>query len=98
MPVTLAVKVNDVPGSAGVLPLVSASVVVVEGIWPNHRFDNGIGINSLTSAEPGWPNGGAVFHDTAVWCLKDALEAAFKAGVELGASSPKATEAEIAKD
>jgi len=21
----------------------------------------------LTSAEPGWPNGGAVFHDTAVW-------------------------------
>ena len=25
------------------------------------------------------------FHDTAVWCLKDALEAAFKAGVELGA-------------
>jgi anaerobic selenocysteine-containing dehydrogenase len=42
-------------------------VVVVEGIWPNHRFENGIGINSLTSAEPGWPNGGAVFHDTAVW-------------------------------
>ena len=37
------------------------------------------------------------FHDTAVWCLKDALEAAFKAGVELGASMPKATEAEIAK-
>ena len=29
--------------------------------------DNGIGINALTSAEPGWPNGGAVFHDTAVW-------------------------------
>ena len=42
-------------------------VIVVEGIWPNHRFDNGIGINALTSAEPGWPNGGAVFHDTAVW-------------------------------
>jgi len=38
------------------------------------------------------------FHDTAVWCLKDALEAAFKAGVDLGAASPKATEAEIAKD
>ncbi len=42
-------------------------VVVVEGIWPNHAFENSIGINSLTSAEPGWPNGGAVFHDTAVW-------------------------------
>jgi len=38
------------------------------------------------------------FHDTAVWSLKDALEAAFKAGVELGVSMPKATEAEIAKD
>lgn len=42
-------------------------VVVVEGIWPNHCFENGIGINALTSAEPGWPGGGAVFHDTAVW-------------------------------
>jgi hypothetical protein len=38
------------------------------------------------------------FHDTAVWCIRDALEAAFKAGVELGTSSPKATEGEIAKD
>ena len=37
------------------------------------------------------------FHDTAVWCLKDALEAAFKAGVELGAAMPRATEAEIGK-
>ena len=38
------------------------------------------------------------FHDTAVWCIKDALEAAFKAGVELGASMPKATESEIGND
>ena len=38
------------------------------------------------------------FHDTAVWCIKDALEAAFKAGTELGASLPKATEADIARD
>lgn len=36
------------------------------------------------------------FHDTAVWCIRDALEAAFKAGVELGASMPKAPESEIA--
>ena len=42
-------------------------VVVVEGIWPNRDFDNGLGINTLTSDEPGYPNGGAVFHDTAVW-------------------------------
>ena len=42
-------------------------VVVVEGIWPNRYFENRIGINAVTSADPGWPNGGAVFHDTAVW-------------------------------
>jgi anaerobic selenocysteine-containing dehydrogenase len=42
-------------------------VVVVEGIWPNRYFETGIGINALTSADPGWPNGGAAFHDTAVW-------------------------------
>lgn len=45
-------------------------VVVVEGIWPNRNFENGVGINLLTSAEPGYPNGGAVFHDTAVWLRK----------------------------
>jgi len=38
------------------------------------------------------------FHDTAVWCIRDALEAAFKAGVELGASMPASSESEIARD
>ena len=38
------------------------------------------------------------FHDTAVWCLKDALEAAFKAGVEVGVALPAPTEADIARD
>jgi len=47
-------------------------VVVVEGIWPNRHFENGIGINALTSADPGWPNGGAAFHDTAVWIRRSA--------------------------
>ena len=42
-------------------------VVVVEGIWPNAAFEEGTGINTLTSADPGPPIGGAVFHDTAVW-------------------------------
>jgi anaerobic selenocysteine-containing dehydrogenase len=42
-------------------------VVIVEGVWPNRDFVGGVGINALTSAEPGYPNGGAVFHDTAVW-------------------------------
>ena len=42
-------------------------VVIVEGLWPNHAFAEGIGINLLTSADPGLPRGGAVFHDTSVW-------------------------------
>jgi anaerobic selenocysteine-containing dehydrogenase len=45
-------------------------VVVVEGVWPNRYFAGGLGINALTSAEPGYPNGGAVFHDTAVGIRK----------------------------
>lgn len=42
-------------------------VVVVEGIWPNDAFKEGIGINALTSADAPAPAGGGVFHDTAVW-------------------------------
>jgi anaerobic selenocysteine-containing dehydrogenase len=42
-------------------------VVIVEGLWPNRAFEEGIGINLLTSADPGLPRGGAVFHDTSVW-------------------------------
>ena len=44
--------------------------MVVEGVWPNRDFVGGVGINALTSADPGYPNGGAVFHDTAVWIRK----------------------------
>ncbi len=42
-------------------------VIIVEGIWPNHAFEEGVGINALTSADRGAPAGGAVFHDTAIW-------------------------------
>ena len=38
------------------------------------------------------------FHDTAVWCIRDALEAAFKAGAELGIAMPKASESDITRD
>ena len=38
------------------------------------------------------------FHDTAVWCIRDALEAAFKAGVVVGIALPAPTEADIARD
>ncbi len=46
---------------------VQPGVVVVESIWPNAAFEEGMGINLLISAQAGPPNGGAVFHDTAVW-------------------------------
>ena len=42
-------------------------VLVAESIWPSEAFEGGIGINALTSDDPGPPLGGAVFHDTAVW-------------------------------
>jgi anaerobic selenocysteine-containing dehydrogenase len=41
--------------------------VVVESIWPNEDYPGQLGINVLTSDAPAAPNGGAVFHDTAVW-------------------------------
>ena len=46
---------------------VQRGVVVIESIWPNKAFEEGLGVNALISAEPGKPNGGAVYHDTAVW-------------------------------
>ncbi len=45
-------------------------VIVVESIWPNSDFEGGVGVNALIGAEPGQPNGGAAFHDTAVWVRK----------------------------
>ena len=41
--------------------------LVVESQWPNDAFIEGIGINVLVSAEPGFPAAGAAYHDTAVW-------------------------------
>ena len=45
-------------------------VIVIESVWPNSAFEGGIGVNSLTGADPGAPNGGAAFHDSAVWIKK----------------------------
>ncbi len=42
-------------------------VLVIESIWPNGAFEEGVGVNALVSADAGPPKGGAVFHDTAVW-------------------------------
>jgi anaerobic selenocysteine-containing dehydrogenase len=47
-------------------------VLVAESIWPHADHDGGVGINALTSDEPALPDGGAVFHDTAVWLRAEA--------------------------
>jgi len=43
------------------------ATVVVESTWPGQAFAGGLGINQLIGDEPAAPNGGAAFHDTAVW-------------------------------
>ena len=53
-------------------------------IWPNAAFEEGVGINALISAEAAPPNGGAVFHDTAVWLRKEPV-----------AKKPRVAEAEL---
>jgi anaerobic selenocysteine-containing dehydrogenase len=42
-------------------------VVIVEGNWPSGAYIDGVGINVLIGSDPVPPNGGAAFHDTAVW-------------------------------
>jgi anaerobic selenocysteine-containing dehydrogenase len=54
-------------------------VLVAESIWPSECFEGGIGINALTSDDPGPPWGGAVFHDTAVWMRAEIAEMALAA-------------------
>ncbi len=47
------------------------NTVIVESQWPNDAFLDGIGINVLVSAEPGYPAAGAAYHDTAVWLRRE---------------------------
>ena len=53
--------------------------VIVESVWPNASFEGGMGINALISDDPAFPNGGAVFHDTAIWARAEAAEMAIAA-------------------
>lgn len=41
--------------------------LVVEGIWPDDAFPEGVGINALIGGDPVPPNGGVAFHDSKVW-------------------------------
>jgi anaerobic selenocysteine-containing dehydrogenase len=43
------------------------NTLIVEGIWPADAFEERRGINTLIGGDPVPPNGGAAFHDTAVW-------------------------------
>jgi anaerobic selenocysteine-containing dehydrogenase len=45
-------------------------VLVVEGVWPNKSFAEGLAINALIGDDRAPPAGGAAFHDTAVWVRK----------------------------
>ena len=56
----IALPVNTLEG-------VQPGVVVVHSIWPHSAYRDGMGINALVSADEPPPNGGAVFHDTAVY-------------------------------
>jgi anaerobic selenocysteine-containing dehydrogenase len=62
-----SVRVRAVP-SDRVLP----GTVVLEGVWPNAAFAGGVGINLLIDGRPVPPDGGAAFHDTAVWVRRRA--------------------------
>ncbi len=46
-------------------------VVISEGIWPSKFFIEKVGINILVGSDAAKPNGGAAFHDTAVWIRKE---------------------------
>ena len=65
--VVLGNRQGQVSVHARVVGGMQPGVVVVESVWPNGDFADGVGINALTSDAPAAPNGGAVFHDTAVW-------------------------------
>lgn len=66
-PVRLGNRQGEVVVEARIADGLQPGTVVVESVWPNADFDGGMGINVLTSDAPAAPNGGAVFHDTAVW-------------------------------
>ena len=58
---------GDILIKAQVTDATAPGVVIVESIWPNSAFEEGIGVNALTGADATAPVGGAPFHDNAVW-------------------------------
>ncbi|MDD9857360.1 MAG: molybdopterin-dependent oxidoreductase [Gammaproteobacteria bacterium] len=66
-PVVVGNRRGSVTVTARYAEKTQADTVVVEGIWPASAFPEGVGINLLIDSTPVAPNGGAAFHDTAVW-------------------------------
>jgi anaerobic selenocysteine-containing dehydrogenase len=60
--------------------------VVVESIWPNEAFREGIGINLLIGSDPSPPAGGAAIHDTAVWVVPEPRPAAKSRAIHASAA------------
>ncbi len=58
---------GEITLTAEAFPGVQPGVIIVESIAPNRLFTDGKGINTLTSAKPIAPLGGAAFHDNHVW-------------------------------
>jgi anaerobic selenocysteine-containing dehydrogenase len=65
------VRIGNARGSvvlaATLDPGQQAATLIVEGIWPATAFEEKRAINTLIGDDPVPPNGGAGFHDTAVW-------------------------------
>lgn len=57
---SLALPVNAFAG-------VQRGVVIVHSIWPHSSYRDGMGVNALIGADSPPPDGGAAFHDTAVF-------------------------------
>ena len=66
-PVRLGNQRGSVLVHAAARPGQHAGTIVVESIWPNAHWAEGVGINLLIGADPAPPDGGAAIHDTAVW-------------------------------
>ena len=58
---------RDHPARRNASQACNSGVVIVEAIPPNSDFEDGEGINTLTSAVIPAPYGGAAFHDNHVW-------------------------------
>ena len=65
------VRIGNHRGALVILAALDAGqqpgTLIVEGIWPAEAFEEKQAINTLIGGDPVPPNGGAAFHDTAVW-------------------------------